>query len=141
MIFYIKINAKKKKADTFTDSRYIFRRSRNSEHYLELTFHYLAHRSPPLGLIFQQNNLFDILTRYTVTISADNTHPSLVLKSTIECLTVLKTRGSIKVKNGRRIRTNDEIQVMSREPNIATTVKVRKPELAGHLVRYLMIGP
>jgi hypothetical protein len=43
--------------------------------------------------------------------------------------------GPIKDQNGWRIRTNDELQVMCRKPNIVTTIKVRKLQWAGHLVR------
>ena len=84
---------------------------------------------------------FDILIRYIVTISEGNTHSSLSLRSAIECCKILKTCGSLKDQNGWRIRTNDEIQVMSRKPNIVPTVKVRRPELVGHVVRCLMTGP
>jgi hypothetical protein len=84
---------------------------------------------------------FDIPIRSVVTISEDNTHPSLSLRSAIECCTILKTCGSLKGQNGWRIQTNDEIQVVSRKPNIVPTVTVRRPELAGHLVRCLMKGP
>ena len=52
----------------------------------------------------------------------------------------LKTCGSLKDHNGWRSQTNDEIHVMYRKLNIVTTVKVRRPELAGRLVRCLMIG-
>jgi hypothetical protein len=37
--------------------------------------------------------------------------------------------------NGWRIRTNDELQVMYRKRNIATTIKVRRLEWTGCLVR------
>jgi hypothetical protein len=33
------------------------------------------------------------------------------------------------------LRTNDELQVRYRKPNILTTIKVRRLEWAGHLVR------
>ena len=33
------------------------------------------------------------------------------------------------------IRTNNELQVKQRKPNILTTIQVRKPEFSGHLVR------
>jgi hypothetical protein len=42
---------------------------------------------------------------------------------------------SAKGQNGRRIRTNDELQVMCRKPNIVTTLNVRRLGWAGHLVR------
>jgi hypothetical protein len=41
----------------------------------------------------------------------------------------------MKDQNGWRIRTNDELQVMYRKPNIVRTIKVRRLEWAGHLVR------
>jgi hypothetical protein len=34
----------------------------------------------------------------------------------------------------KRTRTNDELQVMHRKPNIVTAIKVRRLEWAGHLV-------
>jgi hypothetical protein len=34
-----------------------------------------------------------------------------------------------------RIRTNNELQVICRKPNIVTTIEVRRLESAGHLVR------
>jgi hypothetical protein len=43
--------------------------------------------------------------------------------------------GPIKDQNGWTIRTNDELQVMYRKPNIVATVKVRRLEWAGNLVR------
>jgi hypothetical protein len=43
--------------------------------------------------------------------------------------------GPMKDQNGWRFRTNDELQVVYRKPNIVTTIKVRRPEWAGHLVR------
>ena len=48
---------------------------------------------------------------------------------------IRKIYGPIKDQNGSRIRTNDELQVMYRIPNIVTTIKVRRLEWAGHLVR------
>jgi hypothetical protein len=74
-------------------------------------------------------------------ISADNTNRFLCLRSAIECLTILKTCGSLKDQNSWKIRTNDEIQVMYRKLNIVTKVKVRRPELAGRPERCLMTGP
>jgi hypothetical protein len=41
----------------------------------------------------------------------------------------------LKDQNGWRIRTNDELQVIYRKPNIVTTLKVRRLEWAGHVVR------
>jgi hypothetical protein len=41
----------------------------------------------------------------------------------------------IKDKNDWRVRTNDELQVMYRKQNIVTTIKVRRLEWAGHVVR------
>jgi len=41
----------------------------------------------------------------------------------------------IKDQTGQRIQNNDELQVMYREPNIVTTIKVRRLERANHLVR------
>jgi hypothetical protein len=46
-----------------------------------------------------------------------------------------KIYGSIKDQNGWRIRTNDELQVVYRKPNIVITIKVRRLEWAGHIVR------
>jgi hypothetical protein len=46
-----------------------------------------------------------------------------------------KIYGSIKDPVGWRIRTNDELQVMCRKTNTVTTIKVRRLECAGHLVR------
>jgi hypothetical protein len=46
-----------------------------------------------------------------------------------------KIYGPIKDKNGWRILTNDELQVMYRKRNILTTRKVRRLKWAGHLVR------
>jgi hypothetical protein len=46
-----------------------------------------------------------------------------------------KMYSAIKDQNGWRIQTNDELQVMYRKPNIATTLKVRRMEWVGHLVR------
>jgi hypothetical protein len=43
--------------------------------------------------------------------------------------------GPIEDQNGWRIRTNDELQVMYRKPNIVTTIKVRRLKWAGHVVR------
>ena len=43
-----------------------------------------------------------------------------------------KIYGSIKDQNGWRIRTNDEFY---RKPNIVITIKVRRLEWAGHVVR------
>jgi hypothetical protein len=40
-----------------------------------------------------------------------------------------------KHQNGWRIGTNDELQVVCRKPNIVTTVKVRRLQWAGHVVR------
>jgi hypothetical protein len=44
-------------------------------------------------------------------------------------------KGSVKDQNGWRIRTNDELQAVYRQPDIVTTIKVRRLERAGHLVR------
>jgi hypothetical protein len=44
-----------------------------------------------------------------------------------------KIYGPIKDQNGWRIRTNDELQALYRNPNIVTTIKVRRMEWAGHL--------
>jgi hypothetical protein len=46
-----------------------------------------------------------------------------------------KIYGPIKDRNGWRIRTNDKLQVIYRKPNIVTTIKVRRLEWAGHVVR------
>jgi hypothetical protein len=46
-----------------------------------------------------------------------------------------KTYGPVKDRNGWRIRTNDELQVMYIKPNIVTTIKVSRLEWAGHVVR------
>jgi hypothetical protein len=57
-----------------------------------------------------------------------------VLK-TLEWETLRKIYGPIEDQNSWRIRANDELQVMYRKPNIVTTIKVRRLEWAGHLVR------
>jgi hypothetical protein len=41
----------------------------------------------------------------------------------------------VEDQNGWRIRTNDELQVMYRKPNIVTTVNLRRLEWAGHVAR------
>jgi hypothetical protein len=46
-----------------------------------------------------------------------------------------KIYGPIRDQNGSRIKTNDELQVMCRKPNIVTTIDVRRLEWAGHVVR------
>jgi hypothetical protein len=46
-----------------------------------------------------------------------------------------KIFGSMKSQNGCGIRTNDELQVTHRKRNIVTTMKLRRLEWAGHLVR------
>jgi hypothetical protein len=46
-----------------------------------------------------------------------------------------KIYGPVKDQNGWRIQTNDELQTMYKKPNIVTTIKVRRLEWAGHLVR------
>jgi hypothetical protein len=46
-----------------------------------------------------------------------------------------KIYGSMKRRNGWRIHTNGELQVVNRKPNILTTIQVRRLEWAGHLVR------
>jgi hypothetical protein len=51
-----------------------------------------------------------------------------------------KIYGPIKDQNGRRIPTNDELQVMYKKPNIVTTIKLRRLEEAGHPVKCLIIG-
>jgi hypothetical protein len=43
--------------------------------------------------------------------------------------------GPTKAQNGWTIRTKDELHVMYRKPNVVTTVKVRRLEWAGRLVR------
>jgi hypothetical protein len=48
---------------------------------------------------------------------------------------VRKIHGPIKDQYGWRIRTNDEMQIMYRKSNIVATIKVRRLELVGHLVR------
>jgi len=40
--------------------------------------------------------------------------------------------GQIKDQNGWKTRTNSELQVICRNPNIATTIKVRRLERAAH---------
>jgi hypothetical protein len=46
-----------------------------------------------------------------------------------------KICGPIKDQNGLRIRASDELQALYRKPNIVTTIKLRRQEWAGHLVR------
>jgi hypothetical protein len=46
-----------------------------------------------------------------------------------------KIYGLVEDQNGWRIRTNDELQVMYRKPNVVTTMKVRRLEWDGHLLR------
>jgi hypothetical protein len=46
-----------------------------------------------------------------------------------------KIYGPIKDRNGWRMRTNDELQVMHRKPSIVTTIKVKRLGWAGRLVR------
>jgi hypothetical protein len=46
-----------------------------------------------------------------------------------------KIYGPIKDPNGWKIRSNDELQVLYRKPNTVTTIKVKRLEWAGHLVR------
>ena len=41
----------------------------------------------------------------------------------------------IKDQNGWRIRTNEELQVIHKQPNIVTTIKVIRLQWAGHVVR------
>jgi hypothetical protein len=48
---------------------------------------------------------------------------------------VRKKDGPVKVQSGRIIRSNDELQVMYRKPNIVATIKVRRVEWAGNVVR------
>jgi len=45
-----------------------------------------------------------------------------------------KSHGRIRDQNAWRIE-NDELQVTYRKPNIVTTIKVRKLEWVGHVVR------
>jgi hypothetical protein len=40
--------------------------------------------------------------------------------------------GQIKVQNGWKNRTNSELQVICRNPNTVTTIKIRRLERAGH---------
>jgi hypothetical protein len=54
---------------------------------------------------------------------------------TCEWKILRKIYGPIKDQIGWRIRTNDEMQVVYRQPNIVTTIKVRRLEWAGHVVR------
>ena len=46
-----------------------------------------------------------------------------------------KVCGPTKGQNSWRIRTADELQVVCRKPNVVTTVRVRRLELAGHVTR------
>ena len=46
-----------------------------------------------------------------------------------------KIYSSMKGQYGWRTRTNDELQVVNRKPNIVTTIQVRRLEWAGRLVR------
>jgi hypothetical protein len=46
-----------------------------------------------------------------------------------------KLYGPIEGSSGWRIRTNYELQVGCRQPNIVTTIKTRRLDLAGHVVR------
>jgi hypothetical protein len=60
------------------------------------------------------------------------------MKSTLRTLEqkiLIKLYGPMKDQNGCRIRTNDDLQVTYRKPNIVTTSKIRRLEWAGHLVR------
>jgi hypothetical protein len=46
-----------------------------------------------------------------------------------------KIYGSMKGQNSWRIRTNGELQVVNRKPDIAMTLQIRRLEWALHLVR------
>ena len=46
-----------------------------------------------------------------------------------------KIYGPTEDQNGWRIRTSDELQAVYKKPNIVTTIKVRRLEWAGHVVR------
>jgi len=50
-----------------------------------------------------------------------------------------KIHGPVRDPNGWRVRTNDELQVMCGKPN-TVTIKVRRLEWVGYLIRCLMIG-
>jgi hypothetical protein len=58
-----------------------------------------------------------------------------IIPKTWERKIIRNIYGQIKDKNGWIIRTHDELQVMHRKPNIVTTIKVRRLEWAGHVVR------
>ena len=46
-----------------------------------------------------------------------------------------KICGPTKGQNSWRIRTDDELQVLCRKPNVLTIVNVRRLYLAGHVIR------
>ena len=46
-----------------------------------------------------------------------------------------KIYGPIKDKDGYRIRTNNEIKQLYKRPNIATQIKAKRIEWAGHMIR------